>query len=489
MARPIEPIRRGTPHSGPPAALHGNGLQTLDPHLVSVEVFVIPLGGDRYLVYAPIRRAAFVTNVPVVNLLADLKEGCYRSEADPDGQVLELLQRLEIVGAPATERPITEFAGPPRPSSLTLLLTTGCNLRCTYCYASAGDQPARVMPFQVAQRGIDFVAVNTVERNESHFEIAYHGGGEPTLNWDVLTGSLEYAQRRAKTLGLSCTAAVATNGVLRDDQVEWIVANLNGGLSVSFDGLPEVQDQNRRTASGRGSSRHVARTLRQLDKAGYDYGIRVTVTQKQIGRLADSVEYICANFRPTRILVEPVYQLGRWLDAPSAETGGFVDAYREAQIRAWAHGRQIEFSAARLDTLSNHFCGVTQDSFVLTPDGNVTACYEVFSEDHAMADAFFYGKPNAASGGYVFDPSKLQHLREQTVDRHGFCEGCFAKWHCAGDCYHKSLAAAGQGEFRGTNRCHITRELIKDQLLTRIATCGGLFWHEPPEEVISNHAP
>jgi hypothetical protein len=35
------------------------------------------------------------------------------------------------------------------------------------------------------------------------------------------------------------------------------------------------------------------------------------------------------------------------------------------------------------------------------------------------------------------------------------------------------------GEFVGSDRCHITRELTKDQILERIANAGGLFWHEP----------
>jgi len=31
----------------------------------------------------------------------------------------------------------------------------------------------------------------------------------------------------------------------------------------------------------------------------------------------------------------------------------------------------------------------------------------------------------------------------------------------------------------GSPRCDITRELIKDQILDRIAESGGLLWHEP----------
>jgi uncharacterized protein len=446
--------------------------------VLSAEVFVIPLEEAKYLMYAPLRQAAFVANARVVLFLADLKEGRFNPADDPDGSLLELLRRLEILDAGEQEPPASQFSGPPRPTSLTLFLTTTCNLRCTYCYASAGDTPAKSMRLETAMRGIDFVAANAVEKGEPRIEVNYHGGGEPTANWSVMTESLAYAREKSIALGLEPpNASSATNGVLRDDQVEWIIANLDGA-SVSFDGLPEVHDTHRLTVLGQGSSARVMATLRRFDAAGFPYGIRVTVTADQIPRMPESVAYICANFAPRRIQVEPAYQLGRWRDAPSAETEAFINGFRAAQAEAAHFGREIFFSAARLGVLSPHFCGITQDSFALSPDGNVSACYEVFSEDNPWAKTFFYGRPNGANGGYEFNLQVLERLRRQTVDHRDFCRGCFARWTCAGDCYHKSLTVNGEGEFRGSDRCHITRELTKDQILAQIAASGGLFWHE-----------
>jgi uncharacterized protein len=239
-----------------------------------------------------------------------------------------------------------------------------------------------------------------------------------------------------------------------------------------------VHDRHRVTPGGGGSSARVIDTLRHFDQAGFPYGLRMTVTRDQIPLLPESVEFVCAQFCPEAIQVEPAYQLGRWRESPSAETAEFIAAFREARARAARFGKQIRFSAARLDTLTNHFCGVTQDSFCLTPDGNVSACYEAFSEAIPSAARFIYGKPEGASG-YQFDGERLAHLRGQAVQHREWCRGCFAKWHCAGDCYHKSVALSGSPEFRGSDRCHIARELTKDQILERIEQSGGMFWHEP----------
>jgi len=448
--------------------------------VVSARLCLIPVEPERYIVYAPLRRAAFIANSRTVNFLADLRGGVLDRSADPDGSLVEFLRQLEILDAGPEDDPITAFGGDPEPTSVTLFLTTACNLRCTYCYAMAGDTPVRFMKLDVARRGIDFVATNAHRRGVSLFEIAYHGGGEPTLNWRTLTGSLEYARERALALGLEVRASAATNGVLHRRKIDWIIENLDG-VSLSFDGLPEVHDRHRVTPSGRGSSEHVMHTIRRFEAAGFPYGLRMTVTADQIPFLPDSVEFICASFKPARIQVEPAYQMGRYERGESTETGEFIAAFRVAQERAARHAREISFSAARVGTLTNHFCAVSQDSFCLSPDGNVSACYEAFSEDGPWSEVFFYGGSDA-NGGYRFDLERLNHLRKQAVQHREYCRSCFARWTCAGDCYHKSLAATGELEFGGSDRCTITRELTKDQILARIAASGGLFWHEPPAD-------
>jgi len=450
--------------------------QAILPRL-SAEIVSIPLEAGRYIVYAPLRRAAFVTNARVVNFLADLQMGILDDSFDQDGALVEFLRRMEMLDAGDETLPVTNFSGDPEPTSVTLFLTTACNLRCTYCYAAAGDTPTKNMPLEVALRGIDFVANNAVKKGVSEFEVLYHGGGEPTVNWRTLTESYNYARRKGAELKLDVRAASASNGVLSDVQIDWIIANLHS-VNISYDGLPAAHDKHRLTVLGQGSSHLVMHTIHRFDEAQFPYGLRVTVTRDQIASLPDSVEFICANFKVKSIQVEPAYQLGRWTEAPTAETEEFIAAYREAQSRAHAHRREINYSAARLGLLTNHFCGITQDTFALSPDGNVSSCYEVFAEDNPLAKVFFYGQPEKETGKYRFNLPVLNNLRELGVQHREFCQGCYAKWTCAGDCYHKALTVSGSEEFQGSDRCHITRELTKDQILEKIAESGGLFWHE-----------
>jgi uncharacterized protein len=148
-------------------------------------------------------------------------------------------------------------------------------------------------------------------------------------------------------------------------------------------------------------------------------------------------------------------------------------------VNAVAHGCELTYSAARLGVITNHFCGASQDLFALSPGGNVSVCYEVFSEQEPQATTFFYGAPDD-DGGYRFDPDAVDRLRGRAETHHDFCQGCFAKWSCAGDCLNEALTV-GDGTFQGSDRCHITRELTKDQILEAIGRSGGLFWVDGPD--------
>jgi len=451
---------------------------------VSAELFTIPLEADRFLVYAPLRQAAFVANAATVNTIADLSEDIPIASDGDANDLVDFLRRLEVVDAAPEIPPISSFHGVPQPTAVTLFLTTACNLRCTYCYAAAGDAPARSMSLETAKRGIAFILDNAVRQQVSTIEVNYHGGGEPSANWRTMTGSLAFARIEGSRAGIGVRASAATNGVLNDAQRDWMIDQL-AGVSLSFDGLPEVHDTHRPTVRGGGSSAIVMETMRRFDDAGFSYGVRVTVTADQIPLLAKSVAFILTRFNPLRVQVEPAFALGRWKDAPSAETTAFIDAYREAQSVAHSLGREIEYSAARLGTLSNHFCGVTQDTFALATGGQVSACYEVFAPENPFAETFFYGEPESAGKGYRFNLPVLDVLRSQSVEHREFCQGCFAKWTCSGDCYHKALNAAPGEPFAGSDRCHITRELTKDQILARIRDGNGLFWHEPRTDAAS----
>jgi len=446
------------------------------------EIFVLPLADSQFLVYAPLRRRAIVADAGQVSALREELSAAPEEEAPgvspagrsaivaDAGQVSAL--REELSAAAKEKAPGASPTGPPRPTSATLLLTNACNLRCRYCYAAAGEAAPAYMRPETARRAIDFVAGNAAAAGARWFEVDYHGAGEPTAHWTLLQESHGYARGVAQSYGLRLRASLTTNGVLSNTKRAWIVSHLDSA-TVSFDGLPEVQDTNRPFPSGRGSSDIVLATLRAFDRASFRYAIRMTVTADGAPCLAQSVAYLCRRFRPRAIQVEPLYRMGRGRDAADAETAVFIEAFRAARRTSPKAANLLRFSGARLGTLTNRFCGVANDNFCVSPAGNISACHEVADEHQPWAERFFYGRPSGGASGFDFDEQVYTALRAHTANRLDYCAGCFAKWHCAGDCYHKALHW-NSDDFAGAGRCEIIRALTKDQILENLAAAGGV---------------
>jgi radical SAM protein with 4Fe4S-binding SPASM domain len=164
----------------------------------------------------------------------------------------------------------------------------------------------------------------------------------------------------------------------------------------------------------------------------------------------------------------------------------FQDFLKTQQPLYDATNARLQASGARLGTVTNRFCGVANDNFCVSPAGNVSACHEVADEVQPFAERFFYGSPAAGASGFEFNAQVYEGLRAHTVDRLEYCAGCFAKWSCAGDCYHKALHW-NPAEFAGAGRCEIVRALTRDQILEKIAASGGVFWKGAIAGVAERH--
>ncbi|MEO8325818.1 MAG: hypothetical protein ABI618_08215 [Nitrospirota bacterium] len=96
----------------------------------------------------------------------------------------------------------------------------------------------------------------------------------------------------------------------------------------------------------------------------------------------------------------------------------------------------------------------------------MTSCNEVLQPSNPRAKLFQYGAWNQEDGEFVLNHEAIDRLGKLNVHDMPKCQGCIAKYNCAGVCYAKSASATGDPASAGyTERCHITRELLKDNLL------------------------
>lgn len=458
-------------------------LRTVDNETAE-SVFALPLSSGRYLIYAPLHQLAFIGNGAMVREVREHLQQCAQmGPPGPDnsgtasqGDGLSFLSRVfQPAMPPADEYEQTGVAY----DTVVLFLTNQCSLRCSYCYASSGEHPRETMPWEIARAAIDLVVREAAEKEKSSVVLGFHGGGEPTLNWDVLKQSVEHAQDATRQYGLDLSVCGAFNAYWPDHVTRFVLDNFTD-LSVSFDGLPEIQNKQRRTRNGRGSYTRVARTLRALDGARFPYGIRMTVTDDSVHSLNKSISHICENFRPHTIQVEPVFPQGRAAAGGAALTDhtAFVSQFIKAFGTSSEHGINLFYSGARPEVLTHRFCLAACRALVVTPTGSVTTCFEVYSHGHPLAEQFIVGRYDH-SGGFEIDGQKLAGCLERERRQRPECGSCFCRWHCAGDCATKGPAREGDAPAIHTDRCLVTQELTKFLILHRIKESGGLVWRGP----------
>lgn len=431
---------------------------------VQDDLFAIPAGPDRYYLYAPLRRAVALVNGRVVAAVAACSEDSTQPASESDATILADLRAQGVLGDPAPMPPTFpenyEFC----PHDVTLFLTSRCNLRCRYCYADAGKK-AIDMPWEVARAAIDFVATNAGVLGSRKFAIGFHGGGEPTVAWDLLVRCVEHARQKGEQLGLDAEIYAATNGLLSPEQRHFVASNFKS-LTVSLDGPEDIQDHNRPKVNGQGSYKEVRETLRYFNEVGFFYSIRSTVTASTVHQMADTVSRLHEEFQINDLHMEPAWCCGRCLttdEAPPSDAE-FIARFSEAVDVGRRLGVHVHYSGARLDMLTSKFCAAPGDGFSVLPEGVATSCYEITELADPRAEIFHYGRYDAENQTFVFDRGRIAALRRLSVENLPFCRDCFCRWHCAGDCLAKVFTSSGSTQHEGSLRCDLNRALTLAQL-------------------------
>ena len=409
----------------------------------------------RYILHAPLHATTCLINHSMFTQILSARAG--RSNASET--LLAELARWDLLEPRSAEAISSSTVT--HPCEISLLLTERCNLRCTYCYARGGDG-AQTLPFAAAVAGIDWIVGNAVETGSPRVTVHLHGGGELTLVWGLVQRIVTYAHTLATRHDLQLRLTAGTNGVMSTARAHEL-AEMVDEATISVDGLPAVHNRQRPTTHGHQTFEQVLRTVRIFAEHGVDHGLRLTVTATSIDQLPAGVAYLIEHL-PSRVLqVEPAAPLGRNSDAAQVDPHAFVERFRHANRIATAAGRELRYSGARYPHLTDVFCGAVTGAPCLTPGGRVTACYEAGEDPSGQLT---FGTFDATTGRLQIDLERQRRLLRYSVHHRPECDGCIAKYHCAGDCPMKRVPVAAPGQ--PPPRCVVTRELTADQILAEL---------------------
>ncbi len=431
------------------------------------EIFLIAgRNAGEYVIFSPIKGVLVSCNHAAVHRIKrGIEENVWPENLSPLKGILDVPNnfnpndRFDLV---------TDF----NPIGVMLELTTDCNLRCRYCYANAGDTP-KSLQWSVAKAAIDLIAQNA-RKLKREFSIFFHGRGEPTSNWNLLTRCVEYANNIAAE-NTRPLIRMATNGVLSNEQLDFIIKNFES-VSLSLDGPEWVHDRNRADANGNGSYKHAYRSGRYFLKNGFNFGIKAVTTSDDVDALPERIQFFKEHFPGISVGFEPLNEFGRCKESGASKPNfdRFIQVISEA-MDASPDGTYSYSGVLRPEVIRMKFCGAMRPTFGVHSDGRVVACVGVpLGNDYS--DAFCYGEFDFDRLVFIFNDQKVQELRSLLIDQFSRCDGCFAKWNCAGDCpsYRLFQEKLGHTDSGIPIKCHLNRELLRKRLLEKLEKEGQM---------------
>ena len=350
----------------------------------------------------------------------------------------------------------------------SFFLTTKCNLRCTYCYNSKVRSllKEQSLSLDIAKAGIDYFFSTSASRH-----IRFYGPGEPTQEFCLMKNIVEYARLKS---GSSLSVELQTNGCFGDNVREWVLNNVNI-IWFSFDGEPDVQNANRPCANGKPSApileRNVRWLIEHMDGQNLMVGARVTMTNNNIGRQKEIVNYF-HSLGITHIWTDPIFpsvgDMPVCNDVNREKIHFDMDAYIEKYVEAFRYAKQIgvfygSFLVCNFDGRCSKHCRACTPVPHFTTDGYVSACDLVtFGENPHHMDYFVYGKWNEEQKKFDFDETKIAILQSRSIENMEHCASCFAREHCGGYCLGEVMNETGSMFGQKEKTCEAIKFLYKE---------------------------
>lgn len=330
-----------------------------------------------------------------------------------------------------------------RPGALLragICLTSNCNFRCNYCNESSVDGHKEPLTVEdVAAFVSDAMrrwAINKLlGRANTPLRLTFTGGGEPTYDWPLFVDSVRRVRQKGLENSVPLSLALTTNGLLNPRQRAYIAEHFDS-VMVSYDGMPEVHNKNRKRLCAPPTSTPVETTIGYLSDANLDLTIRTTIWQSDFGRLKEMADFIFGTFgADARWSVLPVIPTGRAMDRVRKEHGtlsrcDFLHPYLEMKEYAKVtYGAAVESPLIRPSIVNTFYCGAISifcSCPWLLPNRSIISCIEACDTRTTIGE-IRHGK--VVYFGRVKDP-----LLEVCQQKFNECRTCIAYRFCKGGC-------------------------------------------------------
>ncbi len=354
--------------------------------------------------------------------------------------------------------------------ALCLHIAHDCNLACRYCFAGEGEYHGdrALMSLEVGKKALDFLVANS--GNRQNLEVDFFGG-EPTLNFDVVKGIVEYGRSLEEANNKKFRFTLTTNGILLNDEILEFANKEMSNVVLSIDGRKDVNDRMRPMRGGQGTyDTIVPKYLKVAESRDQmNYYVRGTYTHFNTD-FSEDVKHL-ADLGFKQISVEPV--VARPEDEYALTEEDLPVLFEEYDklavdlLERKKRGEDVNFFHFMIDLTGGPCvakrlsgCGSGTEYLAVTPWGDLYPCHQfVGNEDFLMG--------NVDDG--VVRTDLRDEFKECNVYSKDKCRKCFAKFYCSGGCAANSYNFHGNINDAYDLGCELMRKRVECAIMMKVA--------------------
>ncbi len=327
-------------------------------------------------------------------------------------------------------------------SQFGICLTYNCNLRCNYCgYSSGNNNHHKLELSDIELFVIDILKKKAIKKLTTGINeplvINITGGGEPTYDWVLFKHAVLFIKNSCITNDVPYRLKLTTNGLLFDEQIDFISENFDE-VMVSYDGLPDIQDKNRKCPSDDSSSLIVESTIRKFALKKMSLVIRSTIWQEDSYRMIDMYQHIFSLVPKNYGFIWSIYPTlfeGRAINNMCKQEHITYKDFLEHYFRLvdFIISTEGESSLQNIDMplINDEFCGLFCGAYRgecpwLMPDKSIITCIE------SKNDKVVIG--NIENGTLKYKNTYKDSFLKVTQTKYSECRKCIAYRFCRGGC-------------------------------------------------------
>ena len=336
---------------------------------------------------------------------------------------------------------------------LSLAPVYGCNFRCKYCFASAGEN--YVEKEQVLRQFTKDTLFYTLEYftnqlfpNQKNYRIDLVSGGEPLLNFEIIKHIVEYVNEFNNVKKDSkITLWMCTNGTLLTDEINRFLSQNGVSIGISIDGNKQTHNKFRVFKDGTGTYDSVVRNYKNIkNSALYSnhykdiWGLSVVNSQncKVVDNLLHFKELGFKNvqFKLVRLCKE------NELSINSNNISNVIAEYKKLTSLLLREVENDRIDLMMMVLNDNDYFGKILKRIILK-EIHIQRCWAGRKKvsicpngDIYPCDSFVGLKQFKIGNINCTEPINWNVIDRYSVNERATCQKCSIKYICGGDCYY-----------------------------------------------------